>query len=258
MVEKHLLKTLSKHPQTSNLYLTVKFGLEHSQDPGSAWGLVEMYLANICTSRTFKDTLSERKIRAWLSNSCKVKMIRFARAYNLKKNIYSKCKPGLSSWLNVNNFSESFLNLTGLAVNYWYSEERLVWTKNPESLIQNRSIDRNCISSAGAAQVGWPGDPGQSQGKLGPQAGAKHHQEWPLQGKSEHLSMPGYSDGHLRSHDVSCWGEETLKAKTNVPVRSNASPPAIDHVGIGGGTLVQVLRFVPSLVIPYVDIADLQ
>lgn len=54
----------NKHPQTSNLYLTVKFGLEHSQDPGSAWELGRnVFEANICTSRTFKDTLSEEKIR---------------------------------------------------------------------------------------------------------------------------------------------------------------------------------------------------
>lgn len=131
------------------------------------------------------------------------------------KNIYIKCKPGLSSWSNVNNFSQRALDLTGLAVNYWYSEERLVWTKNSESLIQNKSVDRNCISGVGAAGVGWPGDPGQGQrGKPGQQhSGPNTTGSGPYRANPRHLSMPDYLDGHLRSHDVSCWGEESLNAK---------------------------------------------
>ena len=126
------------------------------------------------------------------------------------KNIYIKCKPGLSSWLNVNNFSERALDLTGLAVNYWYSEERLVRTENPESLIQNKSVDRNCIScSSRAAWWPWP----RSKGKTGSTAfRAEHHWEWPLQSQSE-TPLYAYLDGHLRSQDVSCWGEESLNAK---------------------------------------------
>lgn len=79
----------------------------------------------------------------------------------------------------------------------------------------------------------WPRP--KSKGKTGSTAfGAKHHQEWPLQCKSE---TPLYARLLGRTPEkpwcfLLRWGDSESKA--NVPVRSNASPPAIDHVGIGG------------------------
>lgn len=64
--------------------------------------------------------------------------------------------------------------------------------------------------------------------------GAKHHREWPLQSESETPLYARLFGQTLEKPWCFLLRRGDSECKANVAVRSNASPPAIDHVGIGG------------------------